>query len=409
MSNPIALIPEYLNSFACIGSDCEDNCCHTWNVYVEKDIYEEYKTLSDSSLSAKIVNSLDIIEPEVDGKFYASIRLMDDGRCPMLMETGLCTIHAKIGEEYLPSVCSTFPRIFNEVDGVQEISTDLSCPEAVRKALFNENGIQFFETEAIENRITFKLMNPSNAGADEFEVYFWPLRVFTIHTLQNRAYSFENRLVMLGLFLENLNLIVNKAEFRKIPELIETYQQKFDHQETMNFILQNLQGSWLSKLDLLNELVKEKSKHGIPSKAYHECLLQCLEGIGLTEGAAVDQVVARMHEASDLIAAPFFENREYITENYAVHAVYSKLFPMTGKYNMFEEYMLLSLNCALINIHLTGIGAYHGELTKELCVKLIYSYIRNNDRDKLFNLQMLNVMKERGLDTANTLASIIKR
>ncbi|BBI36126.1 lysine-N-methylase [Cohnella abietis] len=376
---------------------------------MEKDIYQLYKSLPDKSFSEKIISSMDIIESGGNENIYASIKLSDSGSCPMLTETDLCSIHAKIGEDYLPAVCSTFPRIFNEVDGVQELSTDLACPEAVRKALFNEQGIQFYEKEAVENRMTFQSIKPSAAHENQFEAYFWPLRFFIIQTLQNRAFSFENRLIMLGLFFENLNFIVEQNEFHKIPILIESCKIEFGKHEQIEDQLKGIQGNWIVKLDLFNEFVKEKSTSGIALKAYLECLNQVMEGVGFTANATPDKVMERLKTASDEIVVPFMSTYDYIFENLAVHNVYSKLFPLSGKHKLMEEYFLLVFQYSIINIQLAGLGAYHGKLTEELCVKLIYSYIRNNDRNKNFIQQMLKLLKDKGLNNVSALAPLIKR
>ena len=76
---------------------------------------------------------------------YARIDLNGPG-CPFLSE-GWCAIQKKLGEAYLPIMCSAYPRVMNVVDDVLQRSLDLSCPEAARLVLLDPNPMQFDEEE----------------------------------------------------------------------------------------------------------------------------------------------------------------------------------------------------------------------------------------------------------------------
>jgi lysine-N-methylase len=39
------LRPQYAKAFRCIGSECEDTCCHGFDVPIDKATYEKYQTL----------------------------------------------------------------------------------------------------------------------------------------------------------------------------------------------------------------------------------------------------------------------------------------------------------------------------------------------------------------------------
>ena len=40
------LVPDYISSFACIGSECEDTCCAGWQVPVDKVTYQKYRKVT---------------------------------------------------------------------------------------------------------------------------------------------------------------------------------------------------------------------------------------------------------------------------------------------------------------------------------------------------------------------------
>jgi lysine-N-methylase len=38
------LRPQYASAFRCIGSDCEDTCCHGFDAVIDKATYETYQS-----------------------------------------------------------------------------------------------------------------------------------------------------------------------------------------------------------------------------------------------------------------------------------------------------------------------------------------------------------------------------
>ncbi|WP_256759104.1 flagellin lysine-N-methylase [Cohnella sp. WQ 127256] len=403
-----AIVPSYMEKFTCIGSKCEDTCCGKWKIFVEKDIYEQFSQLSDEPVANKFINSINPLNIDIQSYWYGTIRMLDDGLCPMLTETKLCSIQAELGEDYLPTICTTFPRTLNEVNGKHELSFDLGCPEAARIALLNENGIQFVEAE-VDTKLFLggKIDNITNE-TETLSTYFWPIRVFTIQTLQNRDYSFEDRLILLGLFSYELNSIVNQGKLNRIPKLIEDITHSIVNGEFKEY-LTVIPIQWTSKLVLFNEFVKDKIEYGIGNQNYHECFINSLEGLNYTNNADPENVIKMMREANDQYLGAYLDEHEYIMENYAVSYVFNKLFPLTRCVSVAEEYQVLLLHCFFIQTHLSGLGSFTGGLTNEIAIRLIYSYTKNNERDEPFTTRILSKLKESGLDQMEQLATIIKR
>jgi lysine-N-methylase len=60
---------------------------------------------------------------------------IENGRCPMWRQDGLCRIQAELGHEALCQVCRDFPRLRHDYGSLVEIGLELSCPEAARLIL----------------------------------------------------------------------------------------------------------------------------------------------------------------------------------------------------------------------------------------------------------------------------------
>ena len=60
---------------------------------------------------------------------------IENGRCPMWRQDGLCRIQAELGHDALSHTCRTFPRLRHDYGDFVELGLELSCPEAARLIL----------------------------------------------------------------------------------------------------------------------------------------------------------------------------------------------------------------------------------------------------------------------------------
>lgn len=119
--------PEYFRHFRCIAGDCPDSCCKEWEVDVDDAAAAFYRSL-EGSLGDRLRQVLTDTE---DG----TLMRIEDGRCPMWRQDGLCRIQAELGHEALCRVCREFPRLRHDYGDFVECSLELSCPEAARLIL----------------------------------------------------------------------------------------------------------------------------------------------------------------------------------------------------------------------------------------------------------------------------------
>ena len=87
------ITPAYYSQFRCIASACPDSCCKEWSVDVDSDSAARYRTLP-GPLGDRLRQVL--VDTE-DG----TIMQIENGRCPMWRQDGLCRIQAELGHEAL--------------------------------------------------------------------------------------------------------------------------------------------------------------------------------------------------------------------------------------------------------------------------------------------------------------------
>lgn len=159
--------PAYLVGFRCIGGSCPDSCCIGWDVDIDEKTYKKYKNNKNTEIAPLVKRYLFVNEycfdPSVD---YAKVALKDNKWCPFLDQKKWCKIQSNLGEEMLSSVCTTFPRIYNELNGKVELSLTLACPEAAKMLFRHPTPFKWEEIEQKDAvRIwTFRHKDQKNKG-----------------------------------------------------------------------------------------------------------------------------------------------------------------------------------------------------------------------------------------------------
>lgn len=125
------LTPNYYRSFQCIASACPDSCCKEWEVDVDPETATFYRSL-DGSLGDRLRQ---VLRDTDDGTTMA----IENGRCPMWRQDGLCRIQAELGHNALCQVCRDFPRLRHDYGSFVELGLELSCPEAARLILSQDH------------------------------------------------------------------------------------------------------------------------------------------------------------------------------------------------------------------------------------------------------------------------------
>lgn len=132
-------IPEYYHHFHCLAGECPDSCCKEWEVDVDPASAARYRAL-DGPLGDHLRQ---VLRDTEDG----TVMTIEEGRCPMWRQDGLCRIQAQLGHEALCQVCQQFPRLRHAYGDFEELGLELSCPEAARLIL-TASELRFI-TEAV--------------------------------------------------------------------------------------------------------------------------------------------------------------------------------------------------------------------------------------------------------------------
>ena len=125
--------PKYFYDFTCIASACPDSCCKEWTVDVDPQAAQYYRQL-DGALGDRLRQ---VLADTPDG----TVMTIENGRCPMWRDDGLCRIQAELGHDALCKTCREFPRLTHDYGNFIELGLELSCPAAAQLILNSSGGM----------------------------------------------------------------------------------------------------------------------------------------------------------------------------------------------------------------------------------------------------------------------------
>lgn len=126
-------MPAYYREFACIASACPDSCCKEWEVEIDEETARFYRGLQ--GLLGKRLRQ--VMKEDAQ---WGTVMTIENGRCPMWREDGLCRVQAELGHDALCRTCRDFPRLCHDYGTFRELGLELSCPEAARLILSRDYG-----------------------------------------------------------------------------------------------------------------------------------------------------------------------------------------------------------------------------------------------------------------------------
>ena len=225
----IILQPKYVADFQCDGSKCNAKCCGKWRIDIDMETYKKYQRIKNPAMRKKILSS---IQPSTIQTGF-QIELNNKDVCPLLCEDNLCYIQRNMGEGALSQTCKVYPRMVQQIGNYQFRMLAMTCPVAAEYALLSPNAMELQQISCEEDTYAWKLMakncNMKNVPNDLAAVH---IMMGGLAILQNTSYTFEQRLVLLGLFLDRVEDCQQDVE--AVSGLIEYYNSDVFQQEISN-------------------------------------------------------------------------------------------------------------------------------------------------------------------------------
>ena len=381
--------PSYYVNFSCIGPDCEDTCCSGWMVSIDSATYDKYDTNTHPDLAPLFRLALKKNPDPGSDNDFGFLAMKPDGACHFQQEDRLCAIQKNLGAPALSTTCKLYPRYINQFGAQREHALGISCPEAARLVLLNPEPMQFqmFARDAAVDDGSFTSYRfPMQGDGDPAQIAVLnDFRAVIVGILQYRDLSLGARMMLLGVLLEEADKVVTTETFVHASELspvLSAVVGMLARPAVLQAQFEQIPSNMSRKLAIVTSLTAQLLE-GRTSVRLRECLLAAVEGLDAVPtdgGAPYEGCVEKYLRNYQTHYLPFFQDKQYIFENYLVNQVVTRLFPFTrGTY--LELYRELTFRLSALTMLLVGMAAKHEGLDERLVVQLFQSFARKVDHN----------------------------
>lgn len=399
-------MPAYLADFRCLGPECEDHCCYGWDIIVDKRSYQRYRKPTSMDLGQRLRAGVRRNRKDPSVARYARIVRSGDA-CPFLTADRFCRIHAELGENWLPDTCAVFPRHLRARHGWIDISASLACPEIARRALGNPHGITVVEAgldpDAAEN---LRAVEPKLSF--EVETAGLSLRTCALSLLRDRQHALWRRLMSLGYLLEMVVRAEAAPGTTTVPAIVDAFTRRVDSGELMAIIED---APMLTGMQL--QLARRLHDEMIPSvcvEAFKRCAGECLAGLHYSGEQPFTEAIGRRYDSAyDRFYRPFSRRYGFMLENYLVSYLLHHDIGFHRGRRLYDDYVMMVLNFAMIKTYLIGMAAWHREnVHPDMVTRLIYSFTKVVEPDVRFRDYALGMLAQSGCTDMMHLAVLIR-
>ena len=195
--------PDYFDRFQCIAGACSDNCCIGWEIDVDEERQQYYRTVP-GELGDRLSRMID----RERGCFILQGK---EERCPFLNRENLCDLILGLGESALCDICREHPRFYDWFPGRTEAGIGLCCEAAARLILGTQEPVRFVSAD----------LEPEE---DDMVNALFEARETAISILQDRQYSVWVRLCCLLYYLSEIQNGLDSGSPEEIHELADEYR-----------------------------------------------------------------------------------------------------------------------------------------------------------------------------------------
>lgn len=422
-----ALAPRYMQAFRCVGSDCVETCCGSWNIAIDERTYQRYQTIRIEPLAGMLRQHVQRhADPAASHGAFASISLKMDEPCPMLDADQLCSIQKTLGAEALSGTCNDYPRVFVH-DGLRlGLCASLSCPEAARLALSDAAALDMSELSLEFNPelapALHRRRDPlSSAEEPDLVRRHAPVLASVMDALLRLEHlSAEQALVYGGLLWRRVAALGEAAgdasreasgEAPGTPSeaQLEQVLDQFLRPDTLSRAADLVQGLPVPKEAqfslLLGASQRFMREHG--GRASFRALMDEVSQ-GLLLGQPLAVCLARYQEAESQVLRPFLAQHPHLLKNYTLNALQAAVFPRRGTAELQAEYMDLAVRVALIRFYLVGLAALRGPaFGTDDVVRAVYGVARNIEHNRRFMPGVMQQLQEQGALRLEVLATLL--
>ncbi len=372
------LVPKYVTQFQCLGGECPDTCCSTWSIDIDKETYERYRGETHPELQPLLQQYLEQVDSTSEAR-HGKLKLRPtDSRCGLHSSAGLCPVQQHLGEDALSDTCYIYPRKVLQFGERFEQTLTLSCPEAARLALTQDDAFEFvsadFTSRLTTTPVIASLRGYSIQAMDE-------VRIFLVQLFQTPSLSNTERLVTAGWLCHQIDHLVVTNTQSEIDALLAEMTAMVES-GSVHAMVDQLNKQQATSVTLFSILFGVNSPPEVRG-TQRDVLDSVRSGLGLTADLSLTQISDNYVRGSKLLTEDGGTS-EKLTSKYLLNDLIRETFPWTGASAM-DHYRRLLTRYGILRLMLAGVAAEKDEaLDEATIVQTIQVFCRIYQHNALF-------------------------
>ena len=395
--------PFYYDDFKCIGGECIDNCCaNNWRIDVDEKTYKKYKKLK-GEWGKKINSNISRIRKKTNYLQYGKINLKN-GKCELLGEQGLCTIHNILGEGYLCNTCKMYPREMKKCGNIYERNLSMSCPEVARYIIKMKEQFSFnMEEESLsdlDKAYIFKSKYDENLYS-----LLWESRLLAMQVIQFKEVDLWKRIVFLKLIVDKVQNRIILNNYNNYLELLNKLRNEITNINVINS-LDKIPMIFDIKLKFIQSVLQARYNQGINNEKYINLIE---EYNALFEQVNSDEKILELIETKENEFNNYLKEKQNILENLLIYLIYKYFMEALNTKDVNTAVTKIIINYVMIKTFLLArYNKNNKELKEEDFVEIFYVFSRVVEHNSMFLNELYKNIKQAGYDNINYVTILVR-
>lgn len=370
-----------------------------WTISVDKDTFHDYRRVTHPTLKPLIKIHLVQLDKNSIAN-HGKINLASaSSHCGLQTDQGLCGIQQTLGEDALSDTCYIYPRTIVKVADRFEQSLTLSCPEAARLALTQEDAFEFVTSEFTSRQATTSELL-SVQGFDTFARD--EIRILCIQLFQTGDLTNADRLMLMGWLCSQLDELMAQNMQDKAMDVVAQLRELVESGSLQTAVAQLVSHPTLSA-NVFSILFGSPAGKG-SSPRQLEVIRWVSAGLGLDASEGADQSVL---EGNYLRGLAHLKTNGAITDQalarYLLNELLREVFPWRGSSPM-GHYRRLLTRFGILRLMLAAVAAAKDSpLDQDTVVHVIQVFCRLYQHNDQFSKQADHLLTGSDWDTVEHL------
>lgn len=346
------------------------SCCRGWTINIDKKTHQKYVLSSHAGIAA--IAKENLILQRKGKSNYSRVRLNEKGDCPFIDENKLCMVHRDLGEEALSHTCSTYPRSSTRYQDETRHTMTLSCPEVVRRVLFDPDAMLLQEQDELVARYKTNLIGQRQSVSQTQQV----IHLFAWNLIQSPSRNIEENLMALAQFILCLQH-VNFDLHNKFSEVENFYGALLNELQSGKSLIGsgNLANSNAMKYLALSvmgtNVAKDSARDGFILEG-HQQIAAYLNIAGSDDAAELEAKFDKINQQWHKLCEDSCLSEPYVLRNYLLYKLYSSYFPGKNTATVMRQFYRVVLDFFYVKFILS-VKSMQGEIDQQVVMKTIAS------------------------------------